>query len=311
MSRQHNSGQNFFSRICNGIKNFFTGIVNGIVRLVRGICNIIKTLFECFFKIMKWFYTHLLEFIYWLAFTFIVRPLHFIVRLCFLEWDGDAGDHKSMCQFLFVVSQIIFIFVYYTQVVRRYPYLMGPTPASAFLQRMLPPQAARSASVSNLFLSGCCWQARQAQTMDRTGTLQYWFAALAMFCCPFCTLVWANSCTNMNAKLGGYPPNFVSSILFPCCCPCCVIAQDAESLDQATGTVTRPCSVIYLNPGCAVPYGVPDYGGYGGGYDGYGNQFPVSVAPPMGSMAPMSPGGTLVPMSPGGYTGPLASGKLW
>merc|ERR1712127_481756 len=87
----------------------------------------------------------------------------------------------------------------------------------------------------------------------------YWNGLVAMFFCPFCTLCWANACTDLNPKLGGEPTNVISSAACTWCCPCCVISQDAESLDAATGAKTDFCGVSHGQP---VPYPMHMHGGH-------------------------------------------------
>merc|ERR1719277_2268225 len=97
-----------------------------------------------------------------------------------------------------------------------------------------------------------------------------------MFCCPFCTVCYANACTDMNAKLGGERVSSIWSAITTWCCMCCVIAQDAEALDLATGAHTDLCGV---KPGVA---------GLAGGFQ------PIPLAGgPLATAAPSGPVGTL------------------
>jgi len=190
-------------------------------------------------------------------------------------YKHDASNFwlPSPYHYCILLAQAIFAVYYYCTVVVNYPYWMGPSPQSCELQAEPAPFATVRNSPSNCCLSWCCPQARAAHTFDRTGTLEYWCGLIAMFMCPFCTLCYTNACTDLNPKLGGQEVNPVSSALCTWLCSCCVIAQDAESLDAATGVSTTPCGVS----GNAMPYGM---GGMG----------------PMGGMAPMGPMG---PMGPG------------
>jgi len=143
----------------------------------------------------------------------------------------------------FYVFQIIFAVIYGCTVVNNYPNWQGPNPMSAELQAQPAPCATTRTSPSNCCLSWCCPQARAAHTFDKTGTLEYWCGCLAMFICPFCTLCFTNACTDLNAKLGGQDQNPVMAAICTWLCFCCTIAQDAESLDLATGASTTPCGV--------------------------------------------------------------------
>merc|ERR1712146_299829 len=86
--------------------------------------------------------------------------------------------------------------------------------------------------------SCCCYAARAAHTLNATKTLDYWPALAAMVCCPFCTIFYARSFTDMNVKLGGHEKDCLTGCLCSFFCGCCSIAQDAESLDLATGVKT-------------------------------------------------------------------------
>merc|ERR1719220_2832052 len=64
-----------------------------------------------------------------------------------------------------------------------------------------------------------------------------------MTLCPCLTLYFMNSCSNLNENLGGRKKDCCSGMICAFCCSCCVIAQDAESLDMATGARTKCCGV--------------------------------------------------------------------
>jgi len=145
----------------------------------------------------------------------------------------------------FYVLQMIFATIYGCVVVNNYPYMQGPTPMSSQMQADAAPCATTRASPSNCCLAWICPQARAAHTFDKTGTLEYWCGCVAMFLCPFCTLCFTNACTDLNAKLGGQDQNPIAAALCAWLCFCCTIAQDAESLDLATGAETTPCGVNF------------------------------------------------------------------
>jgi hypothetical protein len=172
-------------------------------------------------------------------------------------YDRLNNAIPSWLRAMIPLLQVIFAVIYYCTVVSNYPYWNGPTPMSCQLQGEPAPCATTSTSPSNCCLSWCCPQARAAHTFDKTGTLEYWCGLLAMFLCPFCTLCYANACSDLNPKLGGEPANIVSSAACTWCCSCCVIAQDAESLDAATGAKTECCGVS----GGMMPNGPYGYGG--------------------------------------------------
>lgn len=159
---------------------------------------------------------------------------------------GQYSPEKSLnhvlptgFQAILPLLQAIFGVLYYCMVVSNYPYWNGPTPMSCELQNEMAPTATCKTSPQNCCLAWFCPQARAAHTFDRTGTLDYWCGLIAMFFCPFCTLCYANACTDLNPKLGGQPQNPIMSAACTWLCSCCTIAQDAESLDAATGSASR------------------------------------------------------------------------
>merc|ERR1719512_91402 len=174
-------------------------------------------------------------------------------RLANLPTFGSVFDVvPNQFKVTILLLQVLFAVVYYCQVVSNYPFWMGPTPMSCTVQAEPAPCATCQTSPTNCCLSWLCPQARAAHTFDRTGTLEYWCGLLAMFLCPFCTLCYTNACTDLNPKLGGEYANPIMSALCTWCCFCCTIAQDAESLDAATGAQTEICGVT---PG--MPQGYP------------------------------------------------------
>jgi len=194
------------------------------------------------------------------------------------EIEGAAVESSY---FWFIPAQVVFAVFYYCTVVSNYPYLYNWNMASAELQAMPAPMALIRTSPANCCLSWFCPQARAAMTFDKTGTLDYWLSLVAMFVCPFCTVCYTNACTPLNLKLGGPPANPISSCLCTWLCFCCVIAQDAESLDMATGARAEVCGVS----GGAYP--MP----YGGGMvmGPFGGGVPMSpMAGPMGTVGPMN-----------------------
>jgi len=154
---------------------------------------------------------------------------------------------------LVIILQIVFGIVYFFTVVRNYPTVEAVAnpediPAKVKdLQDTNEVAALQKVSPSNCLLSWCCPYARAAHTFHATETLNYWCAFALMACFPFwglcCSLFIANSCTPMNKKLGGEERNCLASLACSWFCSCCVIAQDAESMDLLVGVKTGVCSV--------------------------------------------------------------------
>mmetsp|Transcript_38952 Transcript_38952/g.72319 ORF Transcript_38952/g.72319 Transcript_38952/m.72319 type:complete len:99 (-) Transcript_38952:66-362(-) len=92
-------------------------------------------------------------------------------------------------------------------------------------------------------MSWLCSGPRAAHTFYSTGISDYWCSLFGMSLFPCCVLCVANSFTDLNEKLGGQKRGLLMSCLCSYCCSCCVIAQDAESLDLSTGVRTGFCGV--------------------------------------------------------------------
>jgi len=141
------------------------------------------------------------------------------------------------------VVLMIFGFLYWCCIVSKYPKLMGPTPTSARLQNENELNATCQTSFANCLYSWLCSQARAAHTFDSAGVCNYWPSLVLMTLFPCLTLYFMNSCSNLNENLGGRKKDCCSGMICAFCCSCCVIAQDAESLDMATGARTTCCGV--------------------------------------------------------------------
>lgn len=140
------------------------------------------------------------------------------------------------------VLQILIGICYYYTIASKYPKLQAFNDESSEIQRKNEISATFETTCATCLNSFCCPSARAAHTMDATGTLGYWPALCLMIFCPFCTLCYANAFTDMNEKLGGERRGCFMSFLCTWFCSCCVIAQDADSLDAATGCTTKICS---------------------------------------------------------------------
>jgi len=164
--------------------------------------------------------------------------------------SGGTWTTRILVQFLFGV-------IYYFLVVAKYPKLDGlqPTPEAIQLQSENEVSATFLTSFPNCFFSWCCSGPRAAHTFHSTGVLDFWPGCIAMSLFPCCTLWLVNSFTDLNSKLGGVKRNLFMGLVCACCCSCCVIAQDAESLDMITGAKTNLCGVDdeHVKPKEAAP----------------------------------------------------------
>jgi len=140
--------------------------------------------------------------------------------------------------------EFIFAIIYYFLIVKNYPKLdLEPTEEAKELQKLDAISATLQTSVPNCVFSVCCWGPRAAHTFHSAGLLEYWAGCALMNCFPCCTLYIMNSFTPLNEKLGGEKKDFCTGLLCAFCCWCCVIAQDAESLDLITRQKTGFCGV--------------------------------------------------------------------
>jgi len=143
--------------------------------------------------------------------------------------------------------QIIFGIIYYYVIVKHYPKMTEkhqPNDKSRELQEKNEVEATCHTSCPNLFLSWCCTGPRAAHTLYTTGVQEnYGLGLVLMSCVPCCTLAYYNSYSELNEKLGGEKRGILQSLLCAFCCTCCVVAQDAQSLDYIMDVQTELCSV--------------------------------------------------------------------
>mmetsp|Transcript_44674 Transcript_44674/g.74313 ORF Transcript_44674/g.74313 Transcript_44674/m.74313 type:complete len:345 (+) Transcript_44674:85-1119(+) len=137
-----------------------------------------------------------------------------------------------------VFVQLIFGVIYYFLVVQKFP-RPDPSrhipPAAVELQKQNPLRATSMSTPKVCALSFLCPGPRAAHTYEITGVMNYWLGLCCMSCFPCCTLFTLNKFTDLNARLGGEPMSFCPGLLYACFCSCCLIAQDAESLDIIVG----------------------------------------------------------------------------
>lgn len=136
--------------------------------------------------------------------------------------------------------QLLFGLMYYFLIVSKYPAMPGHQVSEkvAEYKKQNVLQAFVGASPQNIVLSICCTGARAAHTFKVTGALSYWPGLILMSVFPCCTLMFAESYSDMPEKLGGEKRSLLQSALCACCCSFCVIAQDAHALDMATNAQT-------------------------------------------------------------------------
>lgn len=146
--------------------------------------------------------------------------------------------------FGFIITQLVIGIIYYFLVVQYYPALprnAQPAEGAVQLQRMNPIRGALQATPKICICAFCCPSVRAAHTFGSAGVLNYWLSLLAMLFCPCCTLFLTSACTDLNIRLGGEDHGkwgLLGSALASWLCGCCLIAQDAQSLDLVAGVKT-------------------------------------------------------------------------
>jgi len=144
-----------------------------------------------------------------------------------------------------IICQLLFGLVYYFIVVSKYPKLEGlkPNEEAIAMQELGVLAATQKASTPNCVYSFCFEPARAAHTFHAAGVMNYWPGCILMSMFPCCTLWAVNSFTDLRPKLGGEKKSMLEGAVFALCCGCCVVAQDAESLDLITGVESGWCGV--------------------------------------------------------------------
>jgi len=144
-----------------------------------------------------------------------------------------------------ILLQLLFGGLYYYLIVSKYPMLDSakPTTEAIKLQELDELTATFETSIPNCLLSCCCTGPRAAHTFHSAGVLNFWPGCILTSLFPCCMLWWANSFTDLREMLGGAKKNCCLGALSALCCSCCLVAQDAQSLDLITGSETHLCSV--------------------------------------------------------------------
>jgi len=144
-----------------------------------------------------------------------------------------------------IILFFVFGALYSRLVLVKYPkrFPLRPSPAVVMLQGDNVVCAIFKVSCANFWLSFACMGVRAAHTLHITGVLHYWKGLASMIFAPCCTLLYVNSCTDLKEKLAGRKQDCCMAAVGACCFPCCVVAQDAQSLDLMTGATTGICSV--------------------------------------------------------------------
>lgn len=164
------------------------------------------------------------------------------------QYENNAEDERSRAcnHFLWLIFGVVFYF----QVVKAYPTVYGPSPASSAIisDGALNITFGRALFNNNFFLGCCCFPARQALNFHATNVHDYWIAFLASFFCP-CPMTWyGTSRSGMNSRVGGMEDDCLKGMCLAFFCSCCVVIKQAEAIDAATGVETKFCSVVTADP---------------------------------------------------------------
>jgi hypothetical protein len=164
-----------------------------------------------------------------------------------LSSSGDANSQQTEYSFFANACwQVVYGIIYYCCIVKNYPVLTGEPTAQARetqskneLMAFLTCENSFVINLTSLF----CPAARSAHTYDKVGLMPYWLGLLLSAFCPCGTLLYMNACTDLNVKLGGEKRDILMAVICSCFFPCCVIAQDAQALDECTGATVTLCGV--------------------------------------------------------------------
>lgn len=157
-------------------------------------------------------------------------------------------EEEAMSFLISFLVQFIFGAVYWFTVVSQYPMITGDKDIPEkvkILQSKNEVTGLGEVTPSVCLMSFCCPAVRMSHNLHSTDTLNYWASLCVMTCFPglmCCAVFLSNSCTPMNEKLGGERREIILGLLCAWCCQCCVIAQDAESMDMIVGRQTGICS---------------------------------------------------------------------
>eukprot|EP00930_Biecheleria_cincta_P088460 TRINITY_DN77703_c0_g1_i1.p1 TRINITY_DN77703_c0_g1~~TRINITY_DN77703_c0_g1_i1.p1 ORF type:complete len:255 (-),score=13.52 TRINITY_DN77703_c0_g1_i1:41-805(-) len=147
---------------------------------------------------------------------------------------GGTDAHLESLKFWATIAFVIF---YYYQVVRQYRAVLYPPPAHHRSVKILedsPLCVCKHVSLPNCFLSFYCHIARNGHTLEKTQAVSsYWWGALASAMCLPCTLCWFQNSVRQALGAGKMDP--CASCFYALCCPWCLVAQQAEALDAASG----------------------------------------------------------------------------
>lgn len=167
--------------------------------------------------------------------------------------ESKKSEGAASSPIAYYVWQLIYGACYSFLVVQKYPALTArdDRKKAAEIQDKSECGAFFSTSPVNMCLSCCCIGPRAAHTFDKTGVMNYWIALLAMTFCQCFTLCWANAFTNLNEELGGQKRDCCQSMICAFCCSPCVVAQDAQALDDITSVHVGCCGVTGDNMGAA------------------------------------------------------------
>eukprot|EP00440_Ansanella_granifera_P016767 gb/GFBE01018215.1/.p1 GENE.gb/GFBE01018215.1/~~gb/GFBE01018215.1/.p1 ORF type:complete len:188 (+),score=26.53 gb/GFBE01018215.1/:1-564(+) len=157
---------------------------------------------------------------------------------------------------------IAFIVLYYFLVVRHYEALTMAPPVHSRSVEVLedsPLCLCRYVSLPNCFLAFYCVNARNAQTLEKTGMLSsYWRGAFASLLCLPCALWWFQNA--VRTALGARTMDPCVNCCYSCCFPWCVVAQHAEALDAATGQRLESCMQVGRDPWASKRFDAEEQG---------------------------------------------------
>lgn len=159
------------------------------------------------------------------------------------------------------IIQMIFGVAYWFIVVSKYPKLEDSTPTekgkeeAKHQQELDPVSSCFQSTCANAFLGCFCMGPRAAHTFHSAGVPKqlgawtYWpMCCLMSFPWVNCCLLWLiHSFTDLQEKLQAQKRNCCMAFICAWTCCCCLVIQDAQSLDSLLDVKTSCCSISTAN----------------------------------------------------------------
>lgn len=158
-----------------------------------------------------------------------------------VQEDKDVKASSAKSNVNRIIMQLLFGALFYCLVASKYPKVSIPNETSVGI--MNEGVCGRCPCSQACLLSLFCPAAMMGHIMHSTEVHNYWVGLIASALCPWCTVFYANSCSEVNTKLGGEKKGCFMGCLEAMFCSCCVILKMSDATDAATGAMVGCCSV--------------------------------------------------------------------